>query len=63
MKSDFIQCERAEKTNPHHELTVLNITEGDVKHLLQGGKLYYTDCEHAYEIMMKKNKKGGLKDV
>lgn len=57
MKSDFVQCEGTEKTDPFYGLHVLNITEGDIKHLLQGGKLYYTDCEYAYEIVMRKNKK------
>ena len=52
MESDFVQYKRKEKTDPWYGLEVLNITKDDIEHLMRGGKLYYTDGEYAYEIMM-----------
>lgn len=55
-QSDFIQYKRKEKTDPCYGLEVLNITKDDVEHLMQGGKLYYSDGEYAYEIVMQEVK-------
>ena len=58
--SDFEHYDMHEKTDPCYGLERFEITENDIKHLKNGGKLYTTvNCdEYAIEIVLKEANNG-----